>query len=279
MRVFEMYTSRNGRYLAACAFERNVQIWDMQTREQIGEYLTRFLAAGRRLTIADSGTYFAAAAYGRYGITLYETAAGQAVWNTKEIKRIQRIQFSADETQIYVINNDEKLYTLSAADGSILSVQKNIAGIYESRYGKMLFTSKMQLQYAEGSMAFERQPYTLCRTKDAILCTSYEGSLRCFSMDGTLLWKRFPEEKTTYRELFYCEEKDCLTAVCWRMSTDKSFMAEILHMDGTLSHTIELGMGHCFVSANGGTEIVSCDGTIFSLDGTKMGILDFGQEE
>ena len=130
MLVRHMKASNNGRYLLAAEYEKKVAAFDSVTGAKLGEYDTKYGPGGDRLCISDSGKLFAAAAYSRSGITLYEVESGKALWNTKEVKKIQRLHFSADDKVLYAINAENKRFTLSLADGSVTSKENGYENLY-----------------------------------------------------------------------------------------------------------------------------------------------------
>lgn len=190
MRVFEMCSSINGKYLIAAEFEKQIQIWDTECNEKICDIKTHFLGGGKRLTVSNSGKNFSAVNYGRYGIELYSTENHMLLWQNKTIKQIQCVYFSADDSILYAINNDGKLYSLSVSDGNIESIEKNICYLFLSESGMLKLSKTNELIY--GALKIPSSDFNYCDIypADEVFYYSLYGAKGLFCCDaaGTVLW-------------------------------------------------------------------------------------------
>ncbi|MBP5268897.1 MAG: hypothetical protein J6Z29_10095, partial [Ruminococcus sp.] len=219
MFIRQMKASNSGRYFLAAEFEKKVAAFDSVSGAKLGEYTTKFDFGGDRLCISDSGKLFAAAAYSRSGITLYEVESGKALWNTKEVKKIQRLYFSADDKVLYAINAENKMFTLSLADGSITSIEKDHEKLYPdielevSSAREHLFVGGKERKYPRSLLA-------ICSGGGRVYCSVMCGGFECCDPDLNKLWSAENKAGEHYLRLGYIPKYDYIAAVGFRFDDD-----------------------------------------------------------
>lgn len=271
MHIFEMESSKKGSYFLAAEFKKIVAVYESSTGRKLGEYNTHFESGGKRMCIAESGKYFAAAAYGRFGITLFSTETGEAIWTTKEIKRIQQICFSSDDTLIFVINDDNRLYTLSSADGSIVTVEKSIVKIFSDSTHEVKLTSHGNLTWNGGSASLkDNKILCLCSGNSRVFCTIMGGGMKCFSDNGNVLWKAKNKPNEHYVKLCYNQKYDYIIGLGFKYSSARKepfyFLDVYSAENGTVVYTVGLNDNSQYTFINNGERVVSAIGNVYILE-------------
>ena len=278
MRVFEMRSSINGEYLIAGDFEKQVQIWNTEHDQKICDMKTHFFAGGKRLTVSNSGKYFSAVNYGRYGVELYSTEEQLLLWQNKTIKQIQFVYFSADESILYVINNDKKLYSLSVSDGSIQSIEKNVSELFLTESGMIKLSKTDELIY--GTLKLQPPDLSYCDIypTDNVFYYSICGAkgLFCCDSTGTVLWHN--ENPTgNIIKIAYNKEHHAISAIEERISpdADKNYDFYICSFDagtGKLLYSEKIQCDndtYCFAFADKGKKLITNAGAVFLWNGTE----------
>lgn len=265
-----MVSSKSGSYFLAAEFEKKVAAYESATGRKLGEYDTHFEGGGKRMCIADSGKYFATAAYGRFGITLFDTETGNAIWTTKEVKRIQMIFFSADDTKLLAINNDDKLYTISMTDGSIISVEKGIKKIFPDSTLEIKLTSCECLIWNGGSVSLTDKILRLCSGNGRVFCTIMGGGLKCFSSDESELWSVQNNPQEHYINLCYCPKFDYVIGIGYKFSSERTEPFHFLDVysaeSGTIVYSVGLNDKSQYTFIDNGERIVSGIGNVYTLE-------------
>lgn len=270
MRIYEMESSKSGSYFLAAEFEKKVAAYESATGRKLGEYDTHFEYGGKRMCIADSGKYFAAAAYGRFGITLYDTETGSALWTTKEVKRIQRIFLSADDTKLLAINNEDKLYTILTTDGSIISVEKGIEKIFPDSTLEIKLTSRECLTWNGGSVSLKDKILSLCSGNGKVFCSIMGGGLKCFSSDESELWSVQNNPQEHYINICYCPKFDYVIGLGYKFSSERTEPFNFLDVysaeSGAIVYSVGLNDKSKYTFIDNGERIVSGIGNVYTIE-------------
>lgn len=268
MKVRAIKASNNGRFFLAAEFEKKVAAFDIQSGEKLGEYDTRYEWGGSRLCISDSGRYFAAAAYGRWGITLYDTASGETLWNTKEVKKVQHLDLSADDTVLYVTNGLNTLYTLSLEDGSIISTEKGVEKIFPSSDLEVKMTGKGLLKWEGSSVKPEGSVLSFCSGGGQVYSSIMGGGLKCFSADGKEVWSAENKPNEHYVSLGYSTESGHVLGMGYKFDSPRKkpywFLDVYNAQDGTPVYSYGLDDGQEFAFA-GGRKVICSGGSVINI--------------
>ncbi len=274
MEVREMASSVNGRFFIAAAFEKQVMVFNAESAEKLGEYNTHFEFGGQRISITNSGEYFASAAYGRYGVSLYETATGNCLWTNKEIKRIQCIYFSDDDKILNVVNADDSLFMVSTADGTIIEKRSRISKLYVSGCGKVYLNSSGIIQWENDDIKTEEKVYKLCRSADKVYASILGGGLLCFNINGDLVWSTKNKTNEHFVDLSYNENMDILFAIGYKYDCPRTkpyrFVNAYKADTGDLIFTDGFGDAIAWTFINSSSEVVSDEGLVYSLTGKNI---------
>ncbi|WP_295153694.1 PQQ-binding-like beta-propeller repeat protein [uncultured Ruminococcus sp.] len=270
MFIRQMKASNSGRYFLAAEFEKKVAAFDSVTGEKLGEYDTKLDFGGDRMCISDSGKIFAAAAFGRFGITLYDVESGKALWNTKEVKKIQRLFFSADDKVLYAINASSVLYTLSLEDGSIISTEKGVEKLFPDSGNEIKMDKKGALRWEDGAVAaVGRNLLFFCSGGGRVYSSLFGGGLRCHSLAGEELWTTENAEGEHYTDMGYVKKYDCIACVGFRFDREGDISAYFLDVysaeTGEKRYTKDIAEGCEFVFTEGGEKLISSTGNVVIL--------------
>lgn len=266
MNVRDIKASNSGRFFLAAEFEKKLAAFDSVTGAKLGEYATKFDFGGSRMCISDSGKIFAAAAYSRSGITLYEIESGKPLWNTKEVKKIQRLYFSADDKVMYAINAENKRFTLSLADGSITAEEKG--------YEKLYPDSELEVSCARGYLyvrdknkKYHRSLLSICSGGGRVYCSIQCGGIECCDPGLNELWSAENKAGEHYIRLGYIPEYDYIAAVGFRFDDEDdedeippTFVDVYSAKDGSRLYSRPLENAYASAFINGGTQLVCSDG-------------------
>jgi len=272
MKVYDMNSSINGKYFLATAAEKTIQIYDADAKKRIAEFSTHYEFGGKRTCLSNNGKLMAVARYSRFGITLYDVVSKEILWVNKEVKRIQRICFSADESRIYVTNNDDVLYEISVNDGKVVSTKKHISevavgknGVVEmlDHYGnrRIMFNGKMIVP--------EKGVLSLLIAEDHVFYSNIRGGLVCCSNSGHTVWQVENNEGEHYVKLSYCEKYNALIAIAYKFSEGRTKPYNFFDVydisNGKILLSSDLDDGVDFTFINNSEKIVSGTGTVFSI--------------
>ena len=273
MFIRQMKASNSGRYLLVAEYEKKVAAFDSVTGAKLGEYDTKYGPGGDRMCISDSGKLFAAAAYSRSGITLYEVESGKALWNTKEVKKIQRLYFSADDKVLYAINAENKMFTLSLADGSVTSKENGYENLYPDI--ELEVSSAREYLFVGGkSKKYPRLLLSVCSGGGRVYCSVMCGGFECCDPDLNKLWSAENKAGEHYLRLGYIPEYDYIAAVGFRYDAEDeveegemtpTFVDVYSAKDGSKLYSRNLENAYVSAFINGGTQLVCSDGIVVTF--------------
>lgn len=270
MRIYEMESSGNGKYFLAAEFEKKVAAYESITGRKLGEYNTHFLSGGKRMCITDSGKYFASAAYGRFGITLFDLETGNELWTIKDVKKVQRICFSADETKLFAFSGENKLYSISLKDGSIILVEKGIQNFFSDGTLEVKLTKDDCFVWNGMSVSLtDKKVLCLCGGNNKIFCSIMGGGLKCFSDSGNELWSVENKPEEHYIQLCYCPEFDYIIGLGFKFGSSRTepfYFVDVYSAEkGDIVFSTGLNDDFVFTFIDSGKSIVSGTGKVYTL--------------
>lgn len=280
MQVFEMAASLNGEYFLAAEFKNKIQVWSASNNKKLAEFSTHFAAGDKRMAISNDGSLLAAAAYARFGITLYDTNSVKEIWTNKQIKRIQQIAFSEDDSVLYVINSDNILYALAVSDGNILFSEQDRENITVSRFGTIVETAGKKIIYNKrllSNMPYIKLVLGMCAFPQGFCFSNMGGGLFCYNPKGRLMWKADNKKAEHYVKLAYFEKYQYLLALAYKYDiprTQPYYFVDVYDvLSGNLKYKLMLeedASEYVFISNS--EKIISNRGTIYCF-GEHEGVL------
>ena len=267
MKGRDIQTSNNGEFLLVAEFEKNIAAFEVSTRKKLGEYSTNY-SLGKRMCISNSGKLFAAAAFSRFGVSLYDVASGKVLWTNKGIKKIGSIFFSPDDSHLIVVSTEWEMYTLSLEDGSVMETEPGIDDYYPGKDIEVCRTGSGKLKWNGLRIDPEKRILRLCSGKDKVFGSVFRGGLLCYSSDGKLLWSKENKPEEHYIHLAYCSEYDYV--LCFGLKIGEKRKKPFLFLDvysaetGALMYTSEIGsIAHAYSDSE--RIIIDATGKVFEV--------------
>lgn len=267
MKGRDIQTSNNGEFLLVAEFEKNIAAYEVSTRKKLGEYSTHY-TLGKRMCISNSGKLFAAAAFSRFGVSLYDVTSGDVLWTNKGIKKIGSICFSSDDSHLIVVSTDWEMYTLSLEDGSVIEKEAGVDDFYPGKDIEVRRTGSGKLKWNSLRVDPEKRILCLCSGKDKVFGSVFRGGLLCYSSEGKLLWSEENKPEEHYIHLAYCSEYDYV--LCFGLKIGEKRKKPYLFLDvyaaetGALVYTSEIGtIAHTYSDSE--RIIIDVTGKVFEV--------------
>lgn len=174
-------------------------VWDVASGERVSEFDTVLDCGGRRLAITSDGTRVIAGAYHRYGIACYCASTGALLWQRKDIKKVQMISISADDSLAYCCLESTLAVALKVSTGETAGFEEGVQSVFVSPFRRALLL-EMWAEYAElrgvgrircskilkGTFSLTDAAFS----RNHALAAEAGGPLRCFHMsDAVEAWR------------------------------------------------------------------------------------------
>lgn len=191
-------TSFGGHIIALAEFEKQVQIFDINTLQIISEFDTILDFGGQRLAISVDGQICICGCWERHGICAYETKTGKLIWQRKDLKKVQHIQnLFADKSKFFA----------QFEVGASRIIDKS---------------SKIQIADRETSkikVNIERQSFATLDLDIADNCFAISesgGPLSCYDIiNGKLKWRIPVNKDGHFLKISFNNELDTFVGVSW----------------------------------------------------------------
>lgn len=190
-----------GSRLAVGAFEKRVEIWDLETAERVNGFSTVLDFGGRRLGLDAAGAACLAGAYHRFGVVAYDIADGTSRWSRADIKRVQHISCSGDGRHAFVGVEAGSAQVVDLRDGKTVERLRGVRRVFENPTGtaRLLDRNSPVVETSSGrSFHVKRCTFAILDVAfgPASLCVSEAGGpTRCLELDtGRELWRHQPAE-------------------------------------------------------------------------------------
>lgn len=245
LKIRQLAASRSGRRIAAGEFERGVHILDVVSHEYICGFDTVLDAGGRRLAISADGLHCVAGAYYQKGIVCYSTDGGDMVWCRKDLKKLQWMKFSPDDTQVLLHLQDRPAHILDRYSGETILTLRGKEEIYKSEFEPICLCSSKQLELRSNDYKMitiiPRETFAeldAVFSPGRVFTSESGGPVRCFeTKSGTELW-RYQEEQSHALRLSYRAESESFLAVFWNYN--KGGRQKLYHFDAASGRRLGL---------------------------------------
>ena len=281
-------TCRYSHRLAAAFWERNIQIWDLDHREQVGQFDTDMTDGSNRLHLdpkGDRGVVAAWRAGARGGVACYKIPSGELIWHRTDLRHAQGISFSVDGQSVWFAPNEGRVQRLDALTGNTIESLTGVKHIHLSHYSTEVFIEKRsggyvlrgvkdfaipKITFAILDVAFG--PESLCLTESG-------GPVRCLDCrSGVERWRYEPGSDNHVLRLWYREPDQHYYGVQWQYQTGGP--RKLLRFDERSGEAGEICQFDSWEEevCIGLDRLVISSGEMFSLpDGRSLGRLDFPQ--
>jgi WD40 repeat protein len=131
--MIDLASSWSGSRIARAAGndDRHVQVWDLDGRRPVANFVTVRQAGGSRLAISPDGGLVSAAAYVG-GVGVYEVDTGRPRWRRLDIAAVQETMFSKDGGQVFYLSDRGPARMLDAIDGKTIRELPRVCWLCQS---------------------------------------------------------------------------------------------------------------------------------------------------
>ena len=268
-------TTFSGELFATAEFERQVSIWKIDNGELQISFETHLDFGGRRLAISPDGQLCAAGAYHVYGISVYRVLDGSVVWNRRDLKEVQWLEFDPGSKVLLAGFDEKPLHILDSRTGETIETWRGVRSKYINPYNNstyLLEAAKLKLQCGDRKpIAIERQTFALLHvafSPRAVYLTESRGSLRAMDcLEGSLLWEYVPEGGCHFLRVGYNEFTGTLFGILWRYEKGGPYiLVEFDPQTGEPMNKVELGNLAEAEFGGRGTRLITSDGCIWKLE-------------
>jgi WD40 repeat protein len=283
--IRHLAASRTGSVLAAAEFKQRVYLYDLQTLERAHTLQTTLDFGGRRLAISDDGRTVIVGAYERSGIAAYSGHDGRELWRRKDLKKVQNIHFSADNTRVFCCFDSRPCESLNPATGRSGMSLRAVRAIWESAYAPVRFLVRPR-DYAIGD--FEAPIASIPRVSFYVLSADFSPTLVCVTeaggpvrafdtSSGAEVWRHTPAQGTHFLQVAFCAGLRSFVGVSWPFERGGQNLLQRFSSDnGSPTVVCDVGPAAELEFCQRGARLVTDAGSVFDVaSGGKVASLLF----
>jgi len=275
-------TSQNSSIFLTAEFEKKVYSWNIDTYEHISEFNTVLDFGGQRLAISGDGTRCIAAAYSRYGISMYDILTGSVIWHRRDINKVQFVTFDPLNETIYVGADEKPLLILNKDNGEDNGILNTMTKVYFD----LLSTKRLLLQ---GQRTVIGDEINIISPTFAFLDIQGIGRGMVLSAVGNdLMYYNYYENKTIWRitpakgehfiKTAYSETNETIFALLYKYNEPRIppyyLLYAISAFDGVVKFIFSLPTEACeFGFARNATKLICSSGEVFDLSYSEPTII------
>jgi WD40 repeat protein len=279
--IRHLAVSPSGNVLAAGEFERTVHLWNLKTRKFLRTIDATLDFGGNRLVISNDGRILVAGAYIRHGIAAYSTKDGSLKWHRKDLKKVQIITFSGDQTKLFCCFDSAACLILDAATGKTLLTLHNAKKVWDNRWGTVRFIESKSgdhrlIDLTNGkTTTVSRITFTVYDTafsKSSIAICEAGGPARCIELaTGREIWRNNPPPGVHYGKLAFCESIRQFVGVHFNYENGTSgCVAQAFDDKGNVTDIANLGNPWEIEFCKSGTQLITNWGELVDVATGKM---------
>lgn len=282
--IRQFASSHRGTILAAAEFEKIVHLYDLNTMEHLTTLNTTLDFGGKRLAISDDGQTVFVGAYHVHGIAAY-SIAGPELWRRKDLKKVQHITLTTDNTRVLCCFEQGSCESLNALTGKSGRALRGVKNVWESPLAPVRFLERSR-DYATAD--FEAPIARIDRVSFSVLAAAFSpasvciseaaGPVRAFDThSGVELWRYDPPEGAHFLELAYVEVLDTFAGVSWPSNKGGPLLLQRLTPSTGTAQTIgDIGTAHTVIFCQRGAQLVTNTGAVFDVkSGRQIASLPF----
>src|SRR6266568_4366554 len=293
--IRQIATSYEGSVFAAADAERAVHIFTLDQPAEVTGFETIFEFGGQRLAISPGGTFCVTGAYNRDGVALYETNGGSLIWHRKDLRGVQRLQFSRHEDAVLASLEGGPLLLLDSRTGATLRDLPGVMDIEESPFGRAkLVCNSARYVFRDENREIDLEVKPLghfCRaafTETSVIVEVVQAAARplgwrgpreqrfglacCSITDGRVIWQRMLRPGVNAQRLAFAEDENEVVAVVWPFVRGGN--KKMIYLDpvtGDLRREVGLnGAPYDTVFARRGRILVTSNGEIISVGDGRL---------
>lgn len=274
--IHHLATSLRGHLFVAAEFKEVVYVWDIESGKLINQLQTHLDFGGHRLSISEDGSLCAAGAYNVHGIAVYDTYNGSLLWQRKDLKKVQWLQFSPVEQTLLAGFENKSLHILNSHTGETLKTFHGTRSCWRSPYEDIYLLEKIHLEiYATAKQKtvekIDRNTFAVLDIAfgpEIVYISESGGPLRAISLkDASLIWSYQPEKGNHFLRIGYGEKCNTLFGISWPFVNGGAKTLWVFDsMTGKiLNKTILEGQAIETEFARHGDILITSDGLVYNL--------------
>lgn len=187
MEIRHLAASQDGDFIAAAAFESEVEIWDLKNLSVIARFATRLDFGGRRLSIDRTGTILLVGNY-ENGVSCYSVPSGREIWHRRDLRKVQQCTVLPSNDRAAVAIEGKPAQIVRTDDGVTVEVVPNAKRLFYFEDGVFAVESTKHLRVCKDQTVSRIPKETF-----AILCLSRIGESLAVGYSGGPLQRLEPE--------------------------------------------------------------------------------------
>ena len=290
--IRELAASQKPERIAAACFEKNIQIWDVNSQTKAREFPTVFCSGANCLTLApDAGIVAAGFSTTSGRVAAYDAQTGSQLWAQKVVYP-RRLRFSPSGESLLCTSDNRSIVRFDVHTGSTLEVLEGIEQYIEGPYGAVLAVpakeggEPFRLLSSDQLFSVSRFGFALSDARfspRSVCLTEAKGAVRCIScLDGSLEWAFDPGFGNQVLRLHYSSRTDGfwgILQVLNKKGPGSRFLVKFDSKTGRHEQVCELeSWAEVFLDAT--DSLVTSAGDIVALsNGVRVGRLAFPKRE
>lgn len=222
MDVRHLVRSKDESTIAAGAFERTTQVWELKTLTKVLTLNTIFDSGGRRLALSNDGKFLFAASHSKKALACYAIPSGEVVWLKRGIGAVQCVTPSVTGRELQCELDTGRCLIVDIRSGERGVELKRITEVFEASDGqRRLLVGNSLFLWKSGGGEIDLQVHQPLLLDAAFgpreVCVSFlAGPCVCFdSSDGRRSWEYQSPAGSHVQELMYSDKDDCFYGVEW----------------------------------------------------------------
>jgi WD40 repeat protein len=285
--IRHLAASRDGSVVAAAEFKSLVHLWDLNSLSWLRTFNTTLDFGGRRLAVSPDGSLVAAGAYRRHGIAVYRASDGSELWRRKDLKKVQRLEFSNDGRRLFCCFDDKACESLDSSNGASGVTLRGARNIWVSKIGsaRLIECAKNYIieddtrRFAIPMMSFAALSAAFSRSQ--VCLSEAGGSVRVYSLSSaTMLWQYDPPKGTHFLRVTCMENIDEFAGVSWAFNGGGGYMLHRFNRDtGESARVADAPDAYECVFFRNGTRLLTASGAVINVtSGDLEATIDFPHE-
>jgi hypothetical protein len=187
MDVRHLATSLHGDFVAAGAFETEVEIWGLKNLGVIARFGTRLNFGGKRLSIDRDGKVVLAGNY-HTGVSCYSVPDGCELWYRKDLRRVQQCTVLPSNDRAVVAIEGKPAQIVRVSDGDTVDVIANAKRVFAFEDGVFAIESAKHLRVCR-----DQDSWLVRKETFGVLCASHIGESLAVGYSAGPLQRLDPE--------------------------------------------------------------------------------------
>jgi outer membrane protein assembly factor BamB len=214
--IREFGLSRDGRWMAAGHFEKQIELWDLSQQRKVTQLLAIFTSGASTLVVPPHGQSVIAGSSRRGELAAYRIPDGTILWHRKLLNTPSKLRYSdIGETLFCSMRRRTDVERIDPSTGETIEVIRGVEQYWEDRYGRVFFVPHRGSLYLlrdsrrELKVEVDRLTFALLDrafAPDCFCLSESGGPVRCIdALTGGLRWRFDPDKGSHVLSLYYSE--------------------------------------------------------------------------